>query len=170
MANDAHDAPSAIFLAPFSIPPASNEKRRLSAIWTAGRRPSRISAAGDGRVSSTPRHLVGPGHGNSDDARKAHDAVDAQGDDDAGCPSHLTMRRHFDLTYAPSKALIVPRVSRGHPKPSPDSYEAPRNSQKNAVLHSGLFRLWPRFPFFSAELRHTIPMRCTSLDDSSRAR
>lgn len=78
--------------------------------------------------------------------------------------------RHFALTCAPAKALIVPWVSGGHPKPSPDLYEAPRNSRENAVLQSGFFSLWPRIPFFPAELRHTIPMRCTSLDDSSRAR
>lgn len=78
--------------------------------------------------------------------------------------------RHFALTCAPSKALIVPWVSGGHPKPSPDPYEAPRNSRENAILESGLFSLWPKFPFFPAELRHTIPMRCTSPDESSRAR
>lgn len=97
LSNDAHDALSGIFLAPFSIHPASNQKLGLSATWTADRLPSGISVDGDGRVSSPPRHLVEAGHGNSDDERKTHDAVDAYEDDDAGCPLHFSMRKTFCL-------------------------------------------------------------------------
>lgn len=82
---------------------------------------------------------------------------------------HISLcERHFALTRAPSNALIVPRVFGGDPKPSSHPYEVSRNSRENAILQSGLFSLWPKFPFYPAELRRTIPMRSTSLDESSR--
>lgn len=82
---------------------------------------------------------------------------------------HISLcKRRFALTRAPSNALIVPRVFGGHPKPSSRPYEVSRNSRESVVLKSGLFSLWPKFPFYPAELRHTIPMRRTSLDESSK--